>query len=65
MKAEGFRAAVVVETWPRNFQAWWNHGQVLDAEARTDMAPAKYGAEWGLTLEQIQGYWADSWNLMR
>lgn len=30
MKAEGFEPVVVVETSPRNFQAWLKHRQVLD-----------------------------------
>jgi RepB DNA-primase from phage plasmid len=37
MKAEGFEPAVV-ETSPNNFQAWLNHGQVLDALASTRAA---------------------------
>jgi RepB DNA-primase from phage plasmid len=35
MKGEGFEPAVVVETSPNNFQAWLNHGQVLDAATST------------------------------
>lgn len=35
MKAEGFEPAVVVETSPNNFQAWLNHGQVLDVSTST------------------------------
>ncbi len=35
MKMEGFEPAVVVETSPNNFQAWLNHGQVLDAAMST------------------------------
>src|SRR5216683_8011569 len=31
MRADGFEPAVVVETSPNNFQAWLNHGQVLEA----------------------------------
>jgi len=38
MKAEGFEAAAVVETSPNNFQAWLNHGQVLDTSASTRAA---------------------------
>ncbi len=38
MKAEGFEPAVVVETSPNNFQAWLNHGQVLDALTSTRAA---------------------------
>jgi hypothetical protein len=38
MKAEGFEPAVVVETSPNNFQAWLNHGQVLDVSASTRAA---------------------------
>jgi DNA primase RepB-like protein len=38
MKAEGFEPAVVVETSPNNFQAWLNHGQVLDAAISTRAA---------------------------
>ena len=40
MKAEGFEPAVVVETSPDNFQAWLNHGQVLDTAASTRAARA-------------------------
>jgi hypothetical protein len=38
MKAEGFEPAVVVETSPNNFQAWLNHGRVLEAELSTRAA---------------------------
>ena len=38
MKAEGFEPAVVVETSRNNFQAWLNHGQVLDAARSTQAA---------------------------
>ncbi len=38
MKAEGFEPAVIVETSPNNFQAWMNHGQVLDAATSTRAA---------------------------
>jgi hypothetical protein len=38
MKAEGFAPAVVVETSPNNFQAWLNHGRVLDAATSTRAA---------------------------
>ena len=38
MKTEGFTPAVVVETSPNNFQAWLNHGQVLDAATSTRAA---------------------------
>ena len=38
MKAEGFEPAVIVETSANNFQAWLNHGQVLDASASTRAA---------------------------
>ncbi len=38
MKAEGFEPAVVVETSPNNFQAWLNHGKVLEAEMSTRAA---------------------------
>jgi hypothetical protein len=40
MKAEGFEPAVVVETSPNNFQAWLNHGQVLEAAMSTRAAKA-------------------------
>jgi hypothetical protein len=40
MKAEGFEPAVVVETSPNNFQAWLNHGQVLEAATSTCAAKA-------------------------
>jgi hypothetical protein len=38
MKAEGFEPALIVETSPNNFQAWLNHGQVLEAAASTRAA---------------------------
>ena len=38
MKANGFEPAVVVETSPNNFQAWLNHGQVLEATLSTHAA---------------------------
>ena len=38
MKAEGFEPAVVVETSPNNFQAWLNHGRVLEAAMSTRAA---------------------------
>ena len=40
MKTEGFTPAVVVETSPNNFQAWLNHGQVLEAATSTRAAKA-------------------------
>lgn len=43
MHAEGFGAAIVVETSPANFQAWLNHGEVLDK--RTSTAAARALAE--------------------
>jgi len=48
VKAEGFESAVVVETSPNNFQAWLNHGRVLDAAASTRAAKAlveRFGGE--------------------
>jgi hypothetical protein len=38
MKAEGFEPAVIVETSPNNFQAWLNHGQVLEVPISTRAA---------------------------
>ena len=38
LKVEGFEPAVAVETSPNNFQAWLNHGQVLQAEVSTRAA---------------------------
>src|SRR5713226_7410893 len=38
MKGEGFEPAVVVETSPGNFQAWLQHGQVLDEVTSTRAA---------------------------
>ena len=38
LKTEAFEPAVVVETSPNNFQAWLNHGQVLDAAMSTRAA---------------------------
>src|SRR6516165_4394248 len=40
MKVEGFEPAVIVETSPNNFQAWLNHGQVLEAATSTRAAKA-------------------------
>jgi DNA primase RepB-like protein len=40
MKVEGFEPAVVVETSLNNFQAWLNHGQVLEAAMSTRAAKA-------------------------
>src|ERR1700737_1347482 len=40
MKVEGFEPAVVVETSLNNFQAWLNHGQVLEAPMSTRAAKA-------------------------
>jgi hypothetical protein len=38
MKAEGFAPAAVIETSPRNFQAWLRHGAVLDEATSTRAA---------------------------
>jgi hypothetical protein len=38
MRAEGFEPAVVVESSPNNFQAWLNHGRILEAELSTRAA---------------------------
>jgi hypothetical protein len=35
MTGSGFRPALVVETSPRNFQVWLNHGRVLDRKLST------------------------------
>jgi hypothetical protein len=40
MKAEGFQPAVIVETSPRNFQAWLDHGERLTKEVSTAVARA-------------------------
>ncbi len=51
MKAEGFEPAVVVETSLDNFQAWLNHGQVLEAAMSTRAAKVlveRFGGERGL-----------------
>jgi len=40
MRAEQFTPAVVVETSPANFQAWVNHGQMLDKRTSTAVARA-------------------------
>lgn len=39
MRTEGFAPAIVIETSPANFQAWLNHGEVL--EKRTSTAAAR------------------------
>ena len=38
MKAEGFEPAAIIETSPRNFQAWLNHGERLPREVGTRAA---------------------------
>ncbi len=38
MEASGFEPAVLVETSPGNFQAWLNHGRVLNRELSTRVA---------------------------
>lgn len=40
MREEGFTPAIVVETSPGNFQAWLNHGEVLDRGTSTQVARA-------------------------
>jgi hypothetical protein len=40
MKLEGFAPAAVVETSPGNFQAWLNHGQMLERAVSTRAARA-------------------------
>jgi len=40
MKTEGFQPAAIVETSPRNFQAWLNHGERLTKEVGTAVARA-------------------------
>jgi hypothetical protein len=50
MKAEGFEPAVVVETSPGNFQAWLQHGQVLDEATSTRAAKElalRFGGDMG------------------
>ena len=42
MKSNGFTPALVVETSPKNYQAWLQHGEILDA--KTSTACAKYCA---------------------
>lgn len=45
---DGFQPAVVVETSPGNYQAWLNHGKVLNAEVSTAAAKVlakRYGAD--------------------
>ena len=40
MKAEGFQPAAIVETSPRNFQAWLDHGERLRKDIGTAVARA-------------------------
>jgi hypothetical protein len=40
MKAEGFEPAAIVETSPRNFQAWLDHGERLPRDIGTAVARA-------------------------
>ena len=46
MKEEGFAPALVVETSPGNFQAWVNHGQVLEKPVST-LAARKLAERFG------------------
>ncbi|MDQ1470508.1 MAG: hypothetical protein QOJ99_1988 [Bryobacterales bacterium] len=43
MKVEGFHPAAVIETSPRNFQAWLNHGHILPKEIGTAAARSLAG----------------------
>jgi RepB DNA-primase from phage plasmid len=52
MKAEGFEPAVVVETSPQNFQAWLNHGQVLDAATKQAGGEGPRRAVWRGSIER-------------
>lgn len=48
LEAEGFEPAVLVETSPHNFQAWLNHGRVLNSELSTRVAKdlaSRFGAD--------------------
>jgi len=48
MEASGFEPAVLVETSPRNFQAWLNHGRILNRELSTRVAKelaARFGGD--------------------
>ena len=50
MKQSGFEPALVVETSPRNFQAWVNHGRPLPAALSTAVAKAlarRFGGDAG------------------
>lgn len=50
MKETGFQPAVVVETSPRNFQAWLKHGERLDKQTSTAVARAlaeRFGGDRG------------------
>lgn len=38
MRKSGFQPALVVETSPGNFQAWLNHGRILDCELSSQAA---------------------------
>ena len=43
MKAEGFQPAAIIETSPRNFQAWLDHGERLPRDIGTAVARALAG----------------------
>lgn len=50
MQSEGFSPALIVETSPNNFQAWLNHGKVLDKQTSTAAARAlaqRFGGDRG------------------
>ena len=50
LKATGFNPALVVQTSPRNFQAWLNHGTVLPRDLSTAIArklAEKFGGDTG------------------
>lgn len=47
MKKSGFRPAVVVETSPRNFQVWLNHGRVLSDPTFSTQAAKELARRFG------------------
>ena len=55
MRADGFEPAVVVETSPNNFQAWLNHGQVLEAVMSTRAAKALV-ERWGSSERGLEAF---------
>lgn len=56
MKESGFRPAVIVETSPDNFQAWLNHGRILDCSLSTQVAK-ELAFRWRSFQRRLASFW--------